>query len=102
MSDRTRIALALLAAWGLVLAAIGAALLLVGADLSDAERALLTPVLRERAASVVVVSLLLLVPLVFILKALFKRYVAAPRQLAEDARIMLSANPAHRATPVGT
>ena len=101
MSDRARIALALLAAWGLVLAAIAAALLLVGADLSDAERALLVPVLRERAASLVVVSLLLLVPLVFILKALFARYVAAPRQLAEDARIILSANPAHRATPGG-
>jgi DNA polymerase-3 subunit epsilon len=102
MSDRTRIALALLAAWGLVLAAIGATLLLVGADLSDAERATLAPVLRERAFSVIVVSLLLLVPLVFILKALFSRYVAAPRQLAEDARIMLNANPAHRAAPGGS
>ena len=93
MSDRIRIALALVAAWGLVLAAIGATLLLVGADLSEQERALVLPVLRERAASVIVVSLLLLVPLVFILKALFRRYVAAPRQLAEDARIMQTANP---------
>ena len=28
-------------------------------------------------------------PLAFVLRALFRRYVAAPRQLAEDARIML-------------
>jgi DNA polymerase-3 subunit epsilon len=102
MSDRARIALALVAAWGLVLAAIGATLLLVGADLSEPERVLLVSVLRERAASVVVVSLLLLVPLVFILKAMFRRYVAAPRRLAEDARIMQTANPLHRATPEGS
>ncbi len=102
MKDRTRIAVALVAGWGLVLAAIGATLLLVGADLTVEERGLLVPVLRERAASVVVVSLLLLVPLVFILKALFKRYVVAPRALVEDARIMQAANPAHRATPQGS
>jgi DNA polymerase-3 subunit epsilon len=48
------------------------------------------------------VSLLLLVPLVFILKALFKRYVVAPRELVEDARIMQAANPAHRATLRGS
>ncbi len=70
--------------------------------MSESERALLVAVLHERAASVVVVSLLLLVPLVFILKALFRRYVAAPRRLAEDARIMQTANPAHRAIPSGS
>ncbi|HYQ99820.1 MAG TPA: exonuclease domain-containing protein [Casimicrobiaceae bacterium] len=101
-SDRTRIALALVAAWGLVLAAIAATALLVGADLSEAQRRLLAGVLEERAASVVVVSLLLLVPLVFILRALFARYVRAPRRLAEDARIMLTANPAHRAPLAGS
>ena len=97
MSDRVRIGLALFAAWGLVLAAIGAAALLVGADLADYQRAVLAAVLKERAAMLVVVSVLLLVPLVFILNALFRRYVKAPRLLAEDIRIMLTANPAHRA-----
>ena len=87
---------------GPLLAAIGATVLLVGADMSESERALLVAVLHERAASVAVVSLLLLVPLVFILKALFRRYVAAPRRLAEDARIMQAANPAHRAIPSGS
>jgi len=37
----------------------------------------LLAILQERAASVVLVSLLLLVPLVFILNALFRRYVKA-------------------------
>ena len=102
MSDRLRIGLALLAAWGLVLAAIGAAALLVGADLADYERAVLIAVLSERAASLVVVSLLLLAPLVFILNALFRRYVKAPRRLADDIRIMMTANPSHRAAPAGS
>jgi DNA polymerase III subunit epsilon len=102
MSDRLRIGIALFAAWGLVLAAVGAAALLVGADLADYERAVLIAVLSERAASLVVVSLLLLVPLVFILNALFRRHVKAPRRLADDIRIMMSANPSHRAVPAGS
>jgi len=102
MSDRIRIGLALFAAWGLVLAAIAAAALLVGADLADYQRAVLAAVLQERAPMLVVVSLLLLVPLVFILNALFARYVKAPRRLAEDIRIMLTANPAHRAPVRGS
>jgi len=102
MSDRIRIGLALFAAWGLVLAAIAAAALLVGADLADYQRAVLAAVLQERAPMLVVVSLLLLVPLVFILNALFVRYVKAPRRLAEDIRIMLTANPAHRAPVRGS
>src|SRR5258708_7341587 len=97
MSDRVRIAVALLAAWGLVLAAIAATILLVGADLDAQERSLLFPLLQQRAAGVVVVSLLLVVPLWFILQSLFRRYVRAPRQLTDDARVMLAANPAHRA-----
>ncbi len=102
MSDRMRIGVALLAAWGLVLAAIGAAMLLVGADLADYQRAVLAAVLQERAPMLVVVSLLLLVPLVFILNTLFRRHVKAPRRLGEDIRIMMTANPAHRAKPRGS
>ena len=100
-SDRTRIALALFAAWGFVLAAIAATALLVGADSDEAQRRLLADVLAERAASIVVVSLLLLVPLFFVVRALFARCVKAPRRLAEDARIILTANPAHRAPLAG-
>ncbi len=97
MRDRTRVALALLAAWGFVLAAMGATVALVAADMSESERAQLLPALSQHAASVVVVSLLLLVPLLLVVRTLVRRYIAAPRRLAEDARIILSANPAHRA-----
>ena len=97
MRDRTRIALALLSAWGFVLAAMWATVALVAADMSESERAQLLPALSQHAASVVVVSLLLLIPLLLVVRTLVRRYIAAPRRLAEDARIILSANPAHRA-----
>src|ERR1700675_1786002 len=97
MSDNVRKAVALFAAWFVVLLAIAAMALLAGADMDDQERALLFTALQKRAPSVVLASLLLIAPLWFILDALFKRYIRAPRQLAEDARVMLSANPAHRA-----
>jgi DNA polymerase-3 subunit epsilon len=101
MSAKIRFALALAAAWGFVVAAGVAAALLVAADLDDAERALAARMLGEHIASIVVVALLLIVPLAVLLHALHRRYVTAPAQLAEDARIMLSANPAHRAVPRG-
>ncbi len=101
MSDRMRIGLALAAAWGLVMASIAAILLLVGADLADYQRAVLLAVLEERIAHVIIVSLLLIAPMVAILRFLFARYVAAPRRLADDVRIMATANPAHRAVPAG-
>ena len=102
MSDRIRFILVLAAAWGLILAVVGATVLLVGVDLTDEERALIAATIRDRAASVVVVSLLLLFPLAFLLRTLLRRYVAAPRKLAEDVRIMLAANPAHRAPSRGS
>jgi DNA polymerase-3 subunit epsilon len=92
-----KFALALTAAWAFVTAAIVATALLVAADLAEAERALLAPILRERAASVILIAMLLVFPLALVLKALYGRYVTAPAQLNEDVRIMLAANPAHRA-----
>jgi DNA polymerase III subunit epsilon len=102
MSDRLRFLLALAAAWGFVLFALGATALLVVADLSPAERAQLSAMLGERTPHIVVAALLLLVPLAVALRALHRRYVRAPRRLAEDARVMLTANPAHRAVPRGS
>ncbi len=102
MGDRTKFALALAAAWGFVVAAIAATLLLAFADLSEHERALLEPVLRGRVAGVVLVAVLIVFPLAIIVHALLRRYVAAARQLSEDARIMQTANPAHRAPVRGS
>jgi DNA polymerase-3 subunit epsilon len=97
VADRIRIGIALVAAWGFVLAAIGAAALLVGADLSQDDLTEVVRILEPRAPHVLVALLLLLAPLAFILQALFRRYVRAPRDLAKDVRIMMRANPAHRA-----
>jgi DNA polymerase-3 subunit epsilon len=102
MSGKARFYLALATAWGFVLLALAGTALLVGADLSAAEREQALAILRDRAAHVVVAALLLLVPLVVVLRVLFRRYVSAPRRLAEDARIMLTANPAHRAALSGS
>ena len=97
MSDKARKVVALAAAWTLLLSAIAATALLVGADMDEQERALLVAALQKRAVSIVIVSLLLIAPLWFVLQALFQRYIQAPRQLAEDLRVIQSANPAHRA-----
>ena len=101
MRDRTRIALAVFAAWGFVIAAIVATIALVGADLTEQERAQILPLLQQHAASAVVMVLMLVLPIAFLVRMLFRRYVTAPRKLSEDARIMLTANPAHRAPPRG-
>jgi DNA polymerase-3 subunit epsilon len=97
MSGKARFYMALATAWGFVLLALAGTALLVGADLNSAEREQALAILRDRAAHIVVAALLLLVPLAIVLRVLFRRYVRAPRRLAEDARIMLTANPAHRA-----
>ncbi|MFO1317083.1 MAG: exonuclease domain-containing protein [Burkholderiales bacterium] len=101
MSDRIRFALALAAAWGTVVAAAGGALAFAAADMAPADRALLAQLLRDRAPSLVVAALLLLLPLAWVVRTLVRQFVTAPRQLAEDARIMLVANPAHRAPERG-
>jgi DNA polymerase-3 subunit epsilon len=102
MSDKVRFALVLIATWGFILAVIAAGALLVGVDLAEPQREALASLLRERAASIAVVALLLLFPLALVVQALLRRYVSGPRQLAEDARIMLVANPAHRAAARGS
>jgi DNA polymerase-3 subunit epsilon len=101
MPDRLRLVLAVAAAWVFVVAAFAGAAALIAADLSDADRALLASMLSDRAASIVAFAVLLVFPLALALRALYRRYVTAPAQLAEDARIMLAANPGHRAPPRG-
>ena len=102
MGERTRFALTLAAAWGFVAAAVAATILIVAADLSDHERAVLDPILRDRAAAAVLVVVILVFPLALVVQALFRRYISAPRRLGEDARVMLTANPAHRAPLEGS
>jgi DNA polymerase-3 subunit epsilon len=102
MSGRYRFALAVAAAWAFMIAAVAGAALLVAADLEPPQREAVAAMLAERAPSLVVAALLVLVVVTFALRALWRRYVTAARQLAEDARIMLHANPAHRAPARGS
>jgi DNA polymerase III subunit epsilon len=97
MSSRMRAALTFLLAWVSMLAAVGATLLLVAAGLGVSERLAFAAILRDGAAGFAEAALLLAIPLWFGVSALLRHYVSAPRRLAEDARIMLTANPAHRA-----
>jgi DNA polymerase III subunit epsilon len=101
MSDKARFALVLAAAWGCVVAAVAAVLALAVADLPERDAAMFVPVLRDRAPAIVVGLCLLLLPLALAVRALLRIFVKAPLQLAEDARIMLVANPAHRAPARG-
>ncbi len=92
MSNRSRFLLALAAAWAAFVAVVGVTALVMGADLTN----------EERAATVVVIALLLVAPLWLVVRGLFRHYVSAARKLAEDARIVLAANPAHRAPARGS
>jgi len=102
VSRRLRFGVALLAAWGLVLAALAVVAAFVAADLAPGDLAALLRIVQARAPHAIVALLLLLAPLALILQALFRRYVDAPRALAHDARIMLTAYPAHRAALRGS
>ena len=102
MSDRVRIGIALTAAWSFVLASIAAIMLAVGADLGEGERATLVRILETRIPHVLIVVVLLLAPLAWLVRTLFRRYVEAPRALSTDVRIMVTANPAHRAPERGS
>ncbi len=101
MSDRTRLALVLTGAWAFALAVFAGTVLLVTADLASEQRAAVTPVAVERAIPAAIIATVLLLPAGLLLGALFRRHVVAARQLSEDARVMLAANPAHRAPERG-
>ena len=101
MRRKARFALAVAAAWLLLLAAIAATVALAVADMEQADRATLLGIVGHRVPSLVVAALLMLVVVFFAVRALWRRYVTALRHLAEDARIIQVANPQHRATPGG-
>jgi DNA polymerase-3 subunit epsilon len=97
MSGKVRFALAAGRSWGVVVPR-GAPSPARGADLGEAERALLARILRERRASLTLAALLLLVPLRSSCAHCVDATSTAPAKLVEDAQIMLAANPSHRAT----
>jgi DNA polymerase-3 subunit epsilon len=101
MRRKARFALAVAAAWLLLLAAMAGTGALAVADMAQEDRAALLRLLGNRLPSLVVAALLMLVVVFFVVRALWRRYVTALRRLAEDARIIKVANPEHRARPGG-
>src|SRR3954447_19332990 len=97
MSDRARITLALAGCWMFVLAVLAGTTFLVGADLANDERASIEPIVSEHMLAALIIATVLCAPGGLVVQALFKRHVVAARRLSEDARVMLKANPEHRA-----
>lgn len=81
----------------LTVAAIIAALLaVVWSGLPTGQQAVLAAIATERLGALIFVSLIALAALGILLHAAFQSYVAAPRRVTEQVRLILDANPGHR------
>ncbi len=80
------VAAALLGAW------LAATAVLVGADLSAAQRQLLTEALRPRAALIGLSLLMLVAVTVLVMQTLYRRWVAPAARLLEQTRALLTAD----------
>ena len=100
MHGRLRFAAWLAALYGGVLAVAAATVMLVEAGMPAQDRAVLSRMLDERAPLLGFVGGLLLLVCGGLVAWLFKRYVTAPRALAEQTRVVL-ANPGYRVDAAG-
>ncbi len=101
MTGRARLVVGMVVAWLYVVGVLVGTLLLVTADLQPSERAALAPLADQRAAAALVIASLLLAPAAFVVRALYRHHVTAALQLSEDARVIVTANPGHRAPARG-
>lgn len=96
MRLKARFALALV----ILVLAVGAGVALLGvgvwSSVPPADQAVITRVLREQTAFLAIGALLVVAGLGALLAVFFKLYVAPPRRLAAEARLIASANPDHR------
>jgi DNA polymerase-3 subunit epsilon len=93
------LALAVLALFWLVV--VGAAFYTFQIDLSPEDRAMLSRVLDNRGAMLLMLAVGLIVASFLALQALFEAYATPAIKLAEDLHIIRTVNPAHRARPGG-
>jgi DNA polymerase-3 subunit epsilon len=100
--DWVRYAVLLGGAWLLLMLLFALLIAIAGTTLSADERALLLPIAQDRIGLAAIIAIVIVLPLGIAVPPLFKRYVVAPRQLAEASRIVLSANSAHRVAPQGS
>jgi DNA polymerase-3 subunit epsilon len=96
MRGRSRFALALAALFALVALALGLWAAGLWVQLEAPERAAIGATLARRGGWLVVLPLLLLGALGLALRAPWLGYVRAARRVAEQTRLILGANPAHR------
>jgi DNA polymerase-3 subunit epsilon len=101
MKAWTRFALWLAALYGGLVALIAAVAALVAAGLEPETQVVLARVLEERATLLGFIALILFFACSGIVHWLLARFVTAPGALAEQTRIVASANPAHRVCAAG-
>ena len=101
MHGRLKFAAWLAAVYGGLLATAAVVVVLLGAGMPVEVRPVLYPLLAARAPMLAFIAMLLLAACGGIVAWLFKRYVTAPRALAEQTRVVLSANPGHRVEAAG-
>src|SRR6266852_4823485 len=101
MHARLKLAAWLAALYGGVLATAGVTVMMVEAGMPAEDQAVLSRMLEERAPLLAFVGGLLLLACGGLVAWLFKRYITAPRALAEQTRVVLAANPAYRVDAAG-
>lgn len=101
MSDRVKFAAALAVGYALLLGLLGFCAAAVWSALEEREQVELTQILGERAGLMALLALIALVTMGIVMHVLYRRYVALPQLLVEEARIILRGNAAHRLTPTG-
>ena len=101
MHARLKFAAWLAALYGGVLATAVVTVVMVEAGMPAADQAVLSRMLEERAPVLGFVGGLLLLACGGLAAWLFKRYVTAPRALAEQTRVVLAANPGYRVDAAG-
>src|SRR5712691_4047963 len=102
MHARLKFAAWLAALYGGVVATAAVAVMLLGAGMSGEDQAALARMIEQRSPALGVVGALLLLVCGGIVAWFFKRYVTAPRALAEQTRVVLAANPGHRVDAAGS
>ncbi len=102
MHARLKFAAWLAVLYGGVVATAAVAVVLLGAGMSAEDQAALARMIEQRSPALGVVGALLLLVCGGIVAWFFKRYVTAPRALAEQTRVVLAANSGHRVDAAGS
>jgi DNA polymerase-3 subunit epsilon len=101
MRGRLEFATWLAAVYGGVLATAAAVIVLLGAGMPAEVQAMLSRLIAARAPMFGFIAAAALAACGGVVAWLFKRYVTAPRALAEQTRVVLAANPGYRVHAMG-